>query len=87
MQKVGLSPKEVKKSIRSQIVTVFFLPLIVAVIHVAGAFNMITKMLAVFRLTDINLFLLCTLVTILIFGIIYGIVYWLTAKAYYKIVK
>nr|WP_315020312.1 ABC transporter permease [uncultured Aminipila sp.] len=87
MQKVGLSPREVKKSIRSQMLTVFFLPLIVAVIHVAGAFNMITKMLALFNLTDINLFLMCTLVTILIFGIIYGIVYWLTAKAYYKIVR
>lgn len=87
MQKVGLSPREVKKSIRSQMLTVFFLPLIVAVIHVAGAFNMITKMLALFNLTDINLFLMCTLVTILIFGVIYGIVYWLTAKAYYKIVR
>lgn len=87
MQKVGLSPREVKKSIRSQMLTVFFLPLIVAVIHVAGAFNMITKMLALFKLTDINLFLMCTFVTILIFGIIYGIVYWLTAKAYYKIVR
>ncbi|MHC1722113.1 MAG: FtsX-like permease family protein [Aminipila sp.] len=87
MQKVGLSPREVKKSIRSQMLTVFFLPLIVAVIHVAGAFNMITKMLGLFNLTDINLFLMCTLVTILIFGVIYGIVYWLTAKAYYKIVR
>ncbi|QHI72635.1 FtsX-like permease family protein [Aminipila terrae] len=87
MQKVGLTPKEVKKSIRSQMLTVFFLPLVVAVIHVAGAFNMITKMLALFRLTDINLFLTCTLITILIFGIIYGIVYGLTAKAYYKIVR
>lgn len=87
MQKVGLSLNEAKKSIRSQVLTVFFLPLIVAVIHVAGAFNMITKMLALFNLTDINLFFMCTIITIAIFAIIYGIVYWLTTKAYYKIVK
>ncbi|QAT43681.1 ABC transporter permease [Aminipila luticellarii] len=87
MQKVGLTPKEVRASIKSQMLTVFFLPLLVAIIHVAGAFNMITKMLALFRLTDIHLFLTCTLVTVVIFGIIYGIVYGLTAKAYYKIVR
>lgn len=87
MQKVGLSPREVKKSIKSQMLTVFFLPLVVAVIHVAGAFNMITKMLFLFNLTDVNLFLICTLTTILVFAIIYGIVYWLTAKVYYKIVR
>lgn len=87
MQKVGLSQGEVKKSIKSQMLTVFFLPLVVAVVHVAGAFNMITKMLALFNLTDIRLFFICTLTTILLFAIIYGIVYGLTAKAYYKIVR
>lgn len=87
MQKVGLSLDEVKKSIRSQVLTVFFLPLVVAVIHVAGAFNMITRLLALFKLTDIRLFLICTLATVVIFALIYGVVYWITTKSYYKIVR
>ncbi|MFV0517352.1 MAG: FtsX-like permease family protein [Aminipila sp.] len=87
MQKVGLTPKEVKASIKNQILIVFFLPLIVAVLHVAAAFNMMTKLLSLFSLTDINLFFLCTVSTIGVFAIIYVAVYSMTAKAYYRIVK
>lgn len=87
MQKVGMSKEEVKTSIKSQVLKVFFLPIIVAAIHVAGAFNMITKLLALFSLTNINLFLICTLITIVVFATIYAIVYGLTTKVYYNIVK
>ncbi len=87
MQKVGMGKEEVRATIRSQVLKVFFLPIIVAAIHVAGAFNMITRLLAIFCLTNINLFLICTIITILIFAIIYAIVYVLTAKVYYKIVE
>lgn len=86
MQKVGLSKEEVKKTIHSQILTVFFLPLIVAIIHIAFAFPVITKLLAILNLTNVTLFGIYTGITILIFAIFYGIVYGITAKEYYKIV-
>jgi putative ABC transport system permease protein len=87
MQKVGLSRDEVKETIRSQVLTVFFLPLIAACIHIAAAFKMITKLLLVLNLTNVELFAWCTAGTILIFALIYGAVYALTARAYYKIVS
>lgn len=87
MQKVGMSQDEIKSSIRAQIVMVFFLPLAAAVLHIAAAFRMITKLLSLFNLTNIPLFITCTAFSIIVFGIIYCIVYALTAKAYYKIIS
>ncbi|NBJ14603.1 MAG: FtsX-like permease family protein [Dehalobacter sp. 4CP] len=87
MQKVGLSRSEVKRAISSQIVIVFFLPILMAGIHILAAFKMITKLLAVLNLTNIPLFIGCTIGTILIFGLIYGVVYALTARVYYRIVS
>lgn len=87
MQKVGLSKDEIKKSIKSQVLMVFFLPLLTAVIHIAFAFKVITKLLVLFNLTDVGLFALCTGATILIFAAIYAIIYRLTAREYYKIVS
>ena len=60
---------------------------IVAMVHVAGSFNMMSKLLAALQLTDIWLFVICTAVTILVFIVIYVIVYSLTAREYYKLVK
>ncbi len=87
MQKVGLSKREVKSTIRRQILMVFFLPLAGAVIHICFAFKMISKLLMVFNLTNTNLFMLCTLCTVLVFGAIYGVVYGWTAKIYYRLVQ
>ena len=87
MQKVGLSKAEIKSSIRSQVLMVFFLPLFTAVIHIAFAFSVITKLLALFNLTNVNLFALTTAGTILVFGVFYGLVYSLTAREYYRIVS
>lgn len=87
MQKVGMSRKEVKKTIHRQILTVFFLPIIVAVIHVAFAFGVICKLLSIFYLTDVGLFLLCTIGVIIAFFAIYAIVYALTARTYYRLVE
>jgi putative ABC transport system permease protein len=87
MQKVGMSKAEIKKTISRQILMVFFLPLITAIIHVGFAFPMITKILKVLNITNVNLFMWLTLATILVFVIIYGIVFSLTARAYYKIVE
>lgn len=87
MQKVGISHKEIKKSIHSQVLTVFFLPLIVAGIHIAFAFPFITKILAILNLTNTKLFVISTCGSFLIFAIFYGIVYRITARSYYKIVS
>ncbi|MDE6275708.1 MAG: ABC transporter permease [Clostridia bacterium] len=87
MQKVGMSYAEVKKSINSQILTIFFLPLVTAGIHVAFAFPMINKLLGMVALTNTALFALCSLCCFAIFSIIYVVVYLLTAKVYYRIVK
>lgn len=86
MQKVGMSKAEIKKSINRQILMVFFLPLVFAVIHIAFAFPMITKLLAVLGLINVPLFRMCTVVTILVFAVIYAVVYFLTARVYLKIV-
>lgn len=87
MQKVGMSYAEVKKSINSQILTVFFLPLVTAGIHVAFAFPMINIIMSKLGLLNTKLFALCTLGCFVIFSVIYIVVYLLTAKVYYRIVK
>ena len=87
MQKVGMSKKEVKRSIRSQVLSVFFLPLVVAVIHVAVAFKVMTKILGVLNLTNVSLFAVCTIIAIAVFAVFYIIVYSITAKEYYRIVN
>lgn len=87
IQKVGMSKKEAKRSIRSQVLSVFFLPLVVAVIHVAVAFKVMTKILGVLNLTNVSLFAVCTIITIAVFAVFYIIVYSITAKEYYRIVN
>ena len=86
MTKVGMSRKEVKASINSQVCTVFFLPIVVAVIHLFGAFPMLELMLSAFNLYNEKLFLICLFGTVAVFAIIYFVVYKLTSKSYYKIV-
>ena len=86
MTKVGMSRKEVKASINSQVCTVFFLPIVVAVIHLFGAFPMLELMLSAFNLYNEKLFLICLFGTVAVFATIYFVVYKLTSKSYYKIV-
>lgn len=87
MQKVGMTKTEIKRSIGSQILTVFFLPLVTAGIHVAFAFPVITRLLAVLSLTNTTLFGLCTIGCFLAFALIYAAIYSLTAQVYYRIVS
>jgi len=87
MQKVGLSHSEVKRSIHSQILMVFFLPIVVASIHIVFDFNMVEKLLTMFYIHNTKLTALCTLGTVLVFFAAYGVVYLLTARTYYKIVE
>ena len=85
--KVGMTKEEVRESIRSQVLKIFFLPIVAAGIHVAAAFPMTTKLLALFGLMNKTLFVWCTIGTLIVFIAIYGIVYILTARVYYKIVS
>ncbi|MCI6536034.1 MAG: ABC transporter permease [Lachnospiraceae bacterium] len=87
MEKVGMSNAEVKSSIQSQIRIVFFLPLVMAAVHVAAAFPMIRRLLALLNLTNVPLFVTCLIVTILVFTAIYYLVFRITSRAYYKIVS
>lgn len=87
MQRVGMSKQEIRKTIRVQILMVFFLPLIFMMIHIAFAFPIITKLLALFGLMNTKLFLAATIGTIVIFASIYALIFNLTAKTYYKIVE
>jgi len=87
MQKVGMSTDEVKKIVKSQVLKVFFLPLVTAIIHLAFAFKVITKLLAVLYLTNVPLFAACTAITVIIFAIFYTFIYAITARTYYKIVS
>ncbi len=87
MQKVGMSRSEIKKAIKSQVLTVFFLPLITTVVHIVFAFKVITKLLLIFGMTNVPLFAMCTVATIAVFALFYLMVYYLTARVYYQIVS
>lgn len=86
MEKVGMSNDEVKATIRSQVKTVFFLPILMAAIHVGMAFPMIKRLLWLFGLSNTALFAGCMAGTILVFTLIYLLVFLKTSKTYYKIV-
>ena len=87
MQQVGMSHREVKQSIHSQILLVFFLPLVTAVVHLAFAFPMLQKILLVMGLADFWIVLLSTVGCVAVFAVCYLIIYGLTARTYYKIVE
>lgn len=86
MQKVGMSRREVKKTVNSQIRMVFFLPLGLAVLHLMAAFQLIRRLLSSLNLTNTNLIIACTIGTILSFAVIYVFVFKMTAREYYRIV-
>lgn len=83
MRKVGMTDEDIKKSINSQILTVFFLPLLAAGMHLAFAFPMIYKLLILFSLTDLKLLIAVTAGCYLLFALCYILVYRITARAYY----
>lgn len=87
MRKVGLSLRMIRQSINSQILTVFFLPLVVAGVHLAFAFPMLTKLLTVFGLFNTRLFVTTVLVSYGAFSLLYVLVYLITSRTYYRIVS
>jgi len=86
LQKVGMSKDEIKATIQTQIKTVFFLPLFTASIHLAAAFPMLRRLLALLNLTNSTVFAWCLVGTVLLFGGIYLGVFLLTSQSYYRIV-
>lgn len=87
MQNVGMSHTEVKKTIRSQVLTVFFLPLIVAGVHVAFAFPIMSRVLSLLGLMNVTLYITCTVICFLVFALMYGIIFAITSRLYYKTVN
>lgn len=87
LKKVGMSQKEVKQTIRNQVLIVFFLPLGAAVVHVSAAFKVLTKLMKTLDLNNIGLEAVCTSGTILIFAVFYVLVFIITSREYYRIVK
>lgn len=87
MQKVGMTGEDIRKSINSQVLTVFFAPLLMAGLHLAFAYPMIWKILKLFGMSNLGFVVLVTIGCFGIFGMFYGVVYKLTAKAYYDIVS
>ena len=87
LQNVGMSQKEVKQTIRSQVLIFFFLPLIVAIIHVAFAYPLMVNVLNAFLMGNSRTYFMCIVGCIFGLIVIYSLVYTLTAKIYYQIVK
>ena len=87
MQKVGMSKREVKQCIRSQVLTVFFLPLVTAVIHTVVAFPFVLKIMRMLNFSNETMFMAATGITIVVFAVVYVLVYAVTARSYYRIVE
>lgn len=87
LEKVGMSSKEVKDTIKSQIRIVFVLPIFAAAVHVTAAFPMVNRILKMLNLNNEKLFAGCLAATIIAFAVIYYLVFKVTSRAYYKIVK
>lgn len=87
MQKVGMTQKDIRKSINSQMLTVFFLPLVTAGLHLCFAFPLVRKLLLLFNLTNTGILIATTAVCFLLFGVFYALVYKLTSNAYFSIVS
>ena len=87
LQKVGLDEKQTKRTIRKQILTVFFLPLAFAFVHLAFAYHMLSLMLKVLGVLNASLMLTVTLSVCTIFFIVYVLVFLITSRSYRKIVS
>ena len=87
MQKVGMTKREIRKSINSQLLTVFFLPLVLSALHLVFAFPIIRKLLLLFSLNNVILFAVTTVISVIIFALFYTLVYRITSNAYYNLVS
>lgn len=86
LRKVGMTRKEIRSAINSQVLKVFFLPLVAAGVHMLFAFPMIARMLNVFNFYNVRLFGFVTLIGFAVFGLLYVLFYKITSKSYIAIV-
>ncbi len=86
MRRVGLSRRQVRSSIRSQVLLVFFLPIAVAAVHILFDFNLVVQLLSLFAIRSVSVTAMCTAGVLLAFCAVYAAVYLLTARTYYKVV-
>lgn len=87
LKKVGMTKKEIRKVINAQVLFMFFIPLVVAVVHLCAAFPMLHKILILMTLNNLTLSLIVTAIVVVIFALFYAIVYKLTSNAYFSIVN
>ena len=87
MQKVGMDKRAIRKSINAQILLVFFLPLLLAGLHLTFAFPLVWRILQLFELSNLRLLIFVTIGAYLVFALLYTLVYRLTSNAYYNIVS
>ena len=87
MQKVGMTKKEIRRAVNSQVITVFFAPLALAGVHLAFAFPFVQKIVRLFGVFNTRLLILTSIICFLAFALFYVFVYRRTAKAYYSIVS
>lgn len=87
MKKVGMNNREIRKCINSQLLTVFFLPIIVAALHLGFAFPMLKNILGMIFMTDEIVLIVTTIGTLAVFAVGYAVVYYATSKLYYGIVS
>ena len=87
MQKVGMTKQEIRRSINSQLLTVFFLPLLFAGLHLCFAFPFIRKILYMFSFYNTSFLIWTTVISFLVFALLYALVYKKTSNTYYKIVS
>ena len=87
LQKVGMTRKEIKKSINSQILTVFAAPLLASGVHMCFAFPLIRKLLMMFGLSNTPLLVGVTVGSYLVFAVLYAVMYKATSRSYYQLVK
>ena len=87
MRRVGMTRREIRRSVNSQLLTIFCLPLVFAAVHLAFAFPMIRRLLLLFSLTNVGLFAAATGISFAAFALLYALVYRRTSSAYYAIVS
>lgn len=87
MRKVGLTDAEIRRSVNSQVLTVFFAPLLMAGLHMLFAMPMIRLILGAFGLHNDSLFYGIGIGCYVVFAVIYALMYLLTSRRYYRIVR
>lgn len=85
MKNVGMTDRDIRRSVNSQVLTVFAAPIAAAAVHLGFAFPMLWQMLKFFGFTNMTYLIKTTVICFAVFAVIYALVYKLTSNAYYRI--